>query len=89
MQIHSFTQPRQCPPPGPIVGFPFTYNLLQPIRQHGADGGAVLRRKNSGFPQQIRVELQGNVGLHGSTYLRAAQLYVLMTLGATVMPAAR
>jgi hypothetical protein len=66
-----------------VVSLALAYGLFQPGGKQGADGSAFKGSKNPSFPQQICLNLQCDVGFHGCTSFRAAQVYVLHTESAS------
>jgi len=50
--------------------------LLQPGREQGTDGGALLGSENASFLEEVGFNLQRNIGFHIRTYSRVAQFYV-------------
>ena len=76
-QLHPVAQSCQGAPAGTIIDLALAHDLLQPRRQHGADGSALFGGEDTDLAEESGIKFQGDISFHGSTYLRAAQVHVL------------
>jgi hypothetical protein len=77
MQVEARPQTGQGTSARLVKSIALAHCLLQPGREQGADGGAFLGSENASFPQEIYFNFQRDIGLHGCTHSRVAQVYVL------------
>jgi hypothetical protein len=64
VQVETRPEPGHGAAPRLVISLAIANILLQPGREHGADGGAFFSGDYTGFLQQIRLNFQRDVGFH-------------------------
>jgi hypothetical protein len=65
LQLHAVAQPRERPAPGSIERLSLSDHRLEAVGEETADGPSFLGSNDTGFPQEIGIEFQRDVCLHG------------------------
>ena len=65
MEVETRPQPGEGTAAGLVIAFALAHFLLQPAREQGAYGGALLRSENASLLEEISFNFQGDVRLCG------------------------
>jgi hypothetical protein len=87
MEVETRPQSGEGTAAGLVIALALAHFLLQPGREQGAYGGALLGSENASLLEQIGVNFQGDVcfcRFHGCTYFRVARFYVLLSRNSSI-----
>jgi hypothetical protein len=73
MQVEAMAQPGKGTAAGPIEGLPLSHHRFEALGQQSTDRPAFFRCQDARFAQEVSVEFQSDVSLHGR---KLAQFYV-------------
>ncbi len=80
MEVETRPQPGEGTAAGLVIAFTLAHFLLQPAREQGAYGSALLGCKNASLLEKINFNFQGDIRFcvfHRCTVYRVARFYVL------------